>query len=121
MRRFVLWAAVAAAAVGCAQSGRTLGEHVSDAWIASKTRLYLMQHGFGRQMNVNIDVDRGVVTVKGEARSEEDRARVEELVREVTGVRDVRNELQIVPEPEMERRSEEGRRWQTRRAPPTAY
>jgi osmotically-inducible protein OsmY len=120
MKRFVLLAA-AVAAVGCGQSGRTLGEHIDDGWVATKTRLHLMQHGFGRQMNVNIDVDRGVVTVKGEARSEADKAKVEELVRQVVGVRDVRNELRIVPEPEMEQRAEAGRRWQNRRASRTSY
>ena len=116
----IVVAAIALAAVGCGRTGRTFGEHTSDGWVATKTRLHLMQHGFGRQMNVNIDVLRGVVTLKGEVHDEADKARAEDLVREVVGVRDIRNELRIVAE-DMGHAHEPGRRWQERRAPPTAY
>lgn len=109
-----------AAASGCSQTGRTLGEHVDDGWIATKTRMHLMTHGFGQQMNVNIDVLRGVVTIKGEVHNEADKARIEELVRQVVGVRDVENRLQVVAE-DLRPSSEPGRRWQERPAARTSY
>ena len=120
MKKYLLAAAVALTAIGCGQTNRTLGEHVDDGWIATKVRTHLMTQEFGPQMNVNIDVVRGVVTLKGEAHDEATKMKVEELVRQVVGVREIDNQMTIVSE-DMQPSTDEGRRWQERTAPRTSY
>jgi osmotically-inducible protein OsmY len=50
-----------------------------------------------RDRDINFDVNNGVVTVKGDVRTPEEKAKVSELVRGVSGVKQMANELDIKP------------------------
>lgn len=121
MKKFLVLAAALVAASGCAGSDRGLGARIDDSWIAMKARTRMMTQEFGRQMNVNIDVRDGVVTLKGEAASEAEKTKMEEIVRGVAGVTDVQNDLRVVADEDFRPSGETGRRWQERRAPATSY
>lgn len=48
-----------------------------------------------RSLSISTDIDRGVVTLNGEVRSVEEKSRAEELARQLTGLTNVNNNLQI--------------------------
>lgn len=48
--------------------------------------------------NIDFSVNNGVVTVSGDVKTEQDKARVGELAKGTTGVKDVANELKVKPE-----------------------
>ena len=50
-----------------------------------------------RDRDIDFDVNNGVVTVKGEVRTAEEKSKVTELVRAAPGVKDMANALEIKP------------------------
>jgi osmotically-inducible protein OsmY len=98
-----------AAAAGCA-TGRGLVEKFDDSWLATKARLHLATyHEADRRSRVDVEVAGGVVTLTGVVVSEDERAEAERIVRNVVGVADVANRIEVDPFLEPPRR------------PPTAY
>lgn len=81
--------------VGCAGAGAKTGEAVDDAAITAKVKTALAKDRDVRAMSVNVDTDKGVVTLKGEARSPEERTKAAQLARSVDGVRGVNNDLAV--------------------------
>lgn len=74
-----------------------------DGLITSKTKLSLWTTGGVRSTSVHVDTDDGVVTLHGKVPTAEQRALAEKAAREIVGVRDVRNLLQVVAEAEEKR------------------
>jgi len=87
----------AAKAVGDASSNAATatGSVVKDAWITSATKAKLVADGAVSAMDVNVDTRDGVVTLFGTVESMEAKAAAEQDARSVSGVRDVRNEIEI--------------------------
>ena len=50
-----------------------------------------------RDRDINFDVNNGVVTVKGDVRTPEEKSKVTDMVRGVNGVKQMANELEIKP------------------------
>ena len=50
-----------------------------------------------RDRDIDFDVTNGVVTVKGEVRTVDEKTRVTELVRAAAGVKDMANALEVKP------------------------
>ena len=75
---------------------------VKDAWITSdlKTRLLAAEDVPG--LDINVDTRRGVVTLFGMVPTETAKARAEAEARKVDGVRNVKNELQVVAKSQQE-------------------
>lgn len=74
-------------------------EH-SDGWLAAKIRSTLLFHRNVSSTKTGVDVDKGIVTLRGEASSQAQKDLTEEYVRDVEGVKEVRNELLVaVSEP----------------------
>ena len=70
---------------------------VSDSWITTKAKIALLTNeGFGVN-GVNVDTINGDVTIHGKVGTSGDRTNAEQTVREVTGVKTVKNLLQVVP------------------------
>lgn len=97
---------VAAAAVGT--TGRVLNEVTLrgindttagdlDSRIESNLKKMIDADSALRERDIDFDVVKGVVTVKGEVNSASEKARVTELVREAAGVKDMANALAIKP------------------------
>jgi hyperosmotically inducible protein len=73
-------------------------ETVSDMYVTSATKLRLMADGRAPATAINVDTNRGVVTLFGMVPTSEAKSAAQEDARKVSGVKQVRNELQIVPE-----------------------
>lgn len=68
-----------------------------DGWLTAKTKLTLMTKGELKASQVKIDTNEGVVTLYGKVKDQAQKQAAENAVREIKGVRSVKNLLQIVP------------------------
>jgi hyperosmotically inducible periplasmic protein len=81
---------------GCqAMTGSTAGQNVDDSVITSSVKTKLAGDKLSSLTRVEIDTTNGVVSLNGVVQSAEQRARVEELTRQVSGVKKVNNNLQL--------------------------
>src|SRR5438105_9562113 len=68
----------------------------SDAALTTKVHTALMNDvGLNTLRRINVDSDRGMVTLKGVVDSQETRNRAAEVARRVRGVTQVKNELRV--------------------------
>jgi osmotically-inducible protein OsmY len=77
------------------QSGETVGDNLDDAWIHTKVRGKLSGSGELPFGGINVDVEKNVVTLRGQVDSEKDKAEAERLARETEGVTQVVNRLTV--------------------------
>jgi osmotically-inducible protein OsmY len=71
---------------------------VSDSSLASSVRTALVNEaGFGTTVNVNVTATDGTVLLTGFVDSEQASMRAEQVARSITGVRAVKNDLNIAP------------------------
>jgi len=70
----------------------------SDSWIALKTKLALMASSPTSGYETEVDAREGVVTLTGKVDTNEARNEAEQVARKIEGVRNVNNQLQVVPE-----------------------
>ena len=81
---------------GCqAMTGSTAGQNVDDSTITASVKTKLAGEKLSTLTRVEVDTIRGVVSLNGVAETAEQRARVENVTRQVDGVRGVNNNLQI--------------------------
>jgi hyperosmotically inducible protein len=81
---------------GCeSMTGKTTGQTIDDAAITASVQGKLTGDKLSNFARINVDTDRGVVTLKGTVRSVEEKTRAEELARQVAGVTKVNNNLSI--------------------------
>jgi hyperosmotically inducible protein len=76
---------------------------VSDAWITAKTKIALATTEGVSATDVNVDTIDGRVTLHGTVASEAEKARAEAEARKISGVKEVRNLLQVVPSAKQDR------------------
>jgi hyperosmotically inducible periplasmic protein len=70
---------------------------VNDSWITTKAKIALLTSDGLSVNGVSVDTVHGNVTIHGKVTTAEDRTKAEKTVREVTGVKTVKNLLQVVP------------------------
>ena len=70
----------------------------SDSWIALKTKLALVASSPTSGYETDVDAKDGVVTLTGKVDTNEVKTEAEQVARKVEGVRNVNNQLQVVPE-----------------------
>lgn len=68
-----------------------------DPWITTKAKIALLTDDDVHASGINVDTIDGDVTLHGKVESAAEKAAAERLVREIDGVGDVRNLLQVVP------------------------
>jgi hyperosmotically inducible periplasmic protein len=76
-------------------TGKTAGQNIDDATLTASVQTKLTGDKLSNFSRINVDTDRGVVSLNGVVRTEEEKARAEELAKEVSGVTTVNNNLQI--------------------------
>jgi len=82
--------------VACeSMTGKTAGQNVDDATVTASVQGKLTADKLSNFSRINVDTDRGVVTLNGVVRSAEEQSRAEEIARRVEGVTTVNNNLQI--------------------------
>ena len=77
------------------ESGRTVGTGLNDGWLWVKTRFDLAAADDLRDSTINVDVDKGVVTLTGTVASAAQKTRAETVAKAVEGVTSVRNQLKV--------------------------
>ncbi|HKP00041.1 MAG TPA: BON domain-containing protein [Nitrospiraceae bacterium] len=76
-------------------NGKTAGQTLDDATATASVQGKLTADKLSNFSRINVDTERGVVTLNGVVRSEADKMRAEELARQVVGEKMVNNNLQI--------------------------
>ncbi len=71
-----------------------------DSWITTKAKIALLTSDGFSVNGANVDTINGHVTIHGKVATGADKTRAEETVRQVGGVKSVKNLLQVVPEAE---------------------
>ncbi len=95
LTRFILAFAMISL-VGCqSTTGKTAGQTIDDASITTAVQAKLSSDQLSNFSRIDVDAERGVVTLTGVVKSAEQKMRVVELTRQVAGVRTVNNNLQI--------------------------
>lgn len=77
------------------ESGRTVGTGLNDGWLWVKTRFDLAAADDLRDSTINVDVDKGVVTLTGTVASAAQKTRAEAVAKSVEGVTSVKNLLKV--------------------------
>jgi hyperosmotically inducible periplasmic protein len=84
------------ALVGCqAMTGQTMGENIDDASLTASVKSSLVGDKAANLTRVEVDTTNGVVSLNGVVESPQQKARAEEVVRRVNGVKGVKNNLQV--------------------------
>jgi hyperosmotically inducible protein len=76
---------------------REVKKDAKELWLESKIKYHLITADNVPASDVKVDVKGGVVTLHGKVETEAEKARAEEVVRKIDGVREVKNMLQVVP------------------------
>jgi hyperosmotically inducible protein len=81
---------------GCtAITGETAGEYVDDSTITASVKAKLAGDKIGSLTRIDVDTTNRVVSLNGIVQSPDERKRAEQLASQVSGVRSVKNNLQI--------------------------
>ncbi len=82
--------------VGCqSTTGKTAGQTMDDSTITAAVQAKLSSDRISNFSRVDVDTERGVVTLNGVVKSVDQKTRVAELARAINGVKSVNNNLQI--------------------------
>lgn len=92
---------------GCqSTTGKTAGQTMHDASISTAVQTKLTSDSVANFPRIDVDTERGVVSLNGVVETEAQRARAERLARQVDGVIRVNNNLQIQNGPPSGKRSD---------------
>ena len=75
----------------------------SDAWLRDKVKITLLFHRSVRAGTTEVDVKKGIVTLRGEAASQAQKELTAEYAKDVEGVKGVQNEMSVAKAPQKER------------------
>jgi osmotically-inducible protein OsmY len=73
----------------------TVGSTADDAWIHAKIVAELIGDKDTPERNINVDVDRNIVTLRGTVDTAEQKQEAERIARQTDGVKNVRNMLKL--------------------------
>ena len=68
-----------------------------DSWITAKTKIALYADDRVPGMDISVDTQKGMVSLRGKVASADQKRVAEEVAKTVDGVTSVRNDLQVVP------------------------
>jgi hyperosmotically inducible protein len=74
-----------------------------DAWLTTKAKIALLTTDGVSATAVNVDTVDGKMTIHGKVGSAAEKAKAEETIRQMDGVKDVKNLLQVVPQDQKDR------------------
>jgi hyperosmotically inducible periplasmic protein len=76
---------------------RAVKRDAKELWLESKVKYHLITADDVPAGPIHVEVNGGVVTLHGKVGTRAEKARAEEVVRKIDGVREVKNLLQVVP------------------------
>jgi len=80
-----------------ASAPNTLAEDVDDASITAQVKLVLLYHKSTRSIKTHVETNKGVVRLSGETMNASEKDLVTKLVKDVDGVKSVKNEMIVAP------------------------
>ena len=75
--------------------GKTVGETIDDATITTRVKTAFINDPMVGALRIDVDTFKGVVTLSGRVKSDEEQRRAIELAKKIRGVVDVRSTLTI--------------------------
>lgn len=91
----IVWLLVVSLA-GCqAMTGKTAGQNVDDANLTASVKANLVADKAANLTRIDVDTNGGVVYLNGTVESAQQKARAEQLARQIQGVKKVVNNLQV--------------------------
>ena len=81
-------------------AGATATQEVTDSWLTLQSKLALLADERVSSADVHVTTQRGVITLRGKVDSEAEQLAAGEIVRTIEGVREVSNQLMVVPQAE---------------------
>jgi hyperosmotically inducible protein len=79
------------------RTGDQLGTTLDDGWLHMKVVAKLIADSDTPQRDINVDVNEGVVTLRGAVKTRDSRTQAEAAAKSVEGVKSVRNRLVVQP------------------------
>jgi len=80
-----------------AACGKTVGDTIDDATITTRVKTALLNDPVVGGMRIDVDTFKGVVTLSGRVKSQDELNTAVALARKIDGVKDVKSTLQIEP------------------------
>jgi hyperosmotically inducible protein len=90
-----LLAALVIALSGCAGSHESPGEFIDDTAVTTKVKAAFVADKVVSALNISVESDKGVVTLGGVAKTQEEKRQAERIARQTSGVRAVRNNIVV--------------------------
>lgn len=78
--------------------GKTVGETIDDTTITTRVKTAMLNDPAVGGLRIDVDTFKGVVTLSGRVKTPEERAQAIALARSVSGVSEVKDALQVIPE-----------------------
>ena len=100
MRKLNYWKAGVLAvvfAVATVSCGKTVGEAIDDTTITTRVKTSMLNDPAVGGMRIDVDTFKGVVTLSGRVKSEAERDQAVALARNVSGVSEVKDAMQVIP------------------------
>ena len=79
------------------RTGGSFGQGANDAWIWTKTRAALASTNDLQDSTINVDVNDGVITLKGEVKTQQQVAAADKAAKAIEGKKSVVNQLKVNP------------------------
>ena len=77
------------------EAGKATGRTITDGWVKSKIYAQFITEGALDDSDINVDVSKGAVTLKGTVKSEAGRQRAVAIAKATSGVTGVTDSLRI--------------------------
>jgi hyperosmotically inducible protein len=91
----IVLAALLAMSSCTSMTGQTAGQYVDDSTITTSVKAKLVGEKAANFTRIDVDTTNQVVTLNGIVESADQKAKAEQLARQVSGVKSVRNNLQV--------------------------
>ncbi len=86
---------LALATVAC---GKTVGEAIDDTTITTRVKTAMLNDPAVGGLRIDVDTFKGVVTLSGRVKNQTERDQAIALARSISGVAEVKDALQVIPE-----------------------
>lgn len=87
------------AVAGC---GKTVGETIDDTTITTRVKTAMLNDPAVGGLSIDVDTFKGAVTLSGRVKSQAEKDQAVALARRVSGVTEVKDALQVIPEGQTE-------------------
>ena len=92
---FIVGIVLAATLTGAC--GKSIGTTIDDATVTARVKTALINAPNVAALAIDVDTFQGVVTLSGRVKTDEEATRAVEVARQISGVREVKSTLQVIP------------------------